>query len=49
MYTKNNTKHTGLLLTSMTDDIRDGLALKPLFTFGTETKKVHRFTNNLQG
>ena len=24
------------------------IALKPLYTFGTE-KKVHRFTNNLQG
>ena len=24
-------------------------SLKPLYTFGTEQKKVHRFTNNLQG
>jgi hypothetical protein len=23
--------------------------LKPLYTFGTEKKKVHRFTNNLHG
>ena len=26
-----------------------GLGLKPLDPFGTEQKKVHRFTNNLQG
>ena len=25
------------------------LCLKPLYTFGAEEKKVHRFTNNLQG
>ena len=25
------------------------LLLKPLYTFGTEKKKVHRFTNNEQG